>query len=86
MDLVVQKVIELEPLEWLQHLLHILLQGLHKSLVLYPQHILHQTVVLLLHSLLLFLENRQEYLTFIVLLLYFLRLQVNDLSQEIHAV
>ena len=86
MNLVVQEVIELKALEWLQHLLHVLLQGLYEGLVLDPQYILHEAVVLLLNSLLLFLEDCEEDLTLVVLLLDFLRSQIDDLPQQIHAV
>ena len=39
MDLIVKEVIKLEPLEWLEHLLYILLQSLYQGFVLNPQHV-----------------------------------------------
>ena len=86
MNLVVQEVIELKAFEWLQHLLHVLLQGLYEGLVLDPQYILHQALILLLNPLLLFLQDCEEDLTLIILLLYFLCSQIDDLPQQIHAV
>ena len=86
MHLVVEILVELEALEWLDHLFNVLLQVFHQRLVLDFQHALLQSHVFLQHPLLLLLNDRQEDLALVILCFDLLGLEVYDLSEQIHGV
>ena len=86
MNLIVEKVVKVEPLERLEHLLDAFLEVLDQVLVFNFKLAFRKKHVLLLNSLSFLVKDSLKDVVLIVFRLYLSGFQVNDLPQLIHRV